>query len=199
LQLVVTAELADINLGHTDQTDESDINLLTRLARANGAEATIKQKKLLIFRAGTAQTASGKKLPPITITRADGDQFNYDENDRDHDYTGVVAYYQDDSKARRTGAHVGTTAKEKRLKGTFANAADAQQAANAEKSRIGRSMATFTINKAIGIPEISTESPVILQGIKTAIDTLHWIVTKATHHYDAGGGLNSYLELEASL
>lgn len=199
LTLSMTSSLKNIDIGHIDQTDESDIHFLTRLARANGAEATIKQKKLLIFKAGTAKTSSGKDLPMITITRADGDGYHYAENDRDHDYTGVVAYYHDDGKARRTGRHVGKEGKEKRLKGTFANEADAEQAAQSEQGRLNRNMATFTITKAIGMPEISTENPVQLSGFKTSIDKLKWIVAKAIHHFEKNGGLTTDIELESSL
>jgi len=199
LTLTMTSALQGINLEHVDQTDESDIHMLTRLAKAYGAEVSIKQKRILIFKAGTAQTASGKSLPKILITRADGDQFTYSENDRDHDYTGVVAYYQEDGKAKRTGAHVGTDTKEKRLKGTYASEAQAEAAANAEKARLNRNMATFTITKAIGIPQISTESPVGLQGFKPQVDKLSWIVSKATHRLDPKSGITTELELEASL
>lgn len=199
LTLNMTDALKNINLEHVDQTDESDIHLLTRLAKAYGAEVSIKQKRLLIFKAGTAKTSSGKPLPKILITRADGDKPHYSENDRDHDYTGVVAYYQDDDKARRTGVHVGDDTKEKRLRGTYASPEQAEAAANAEKDRLNRNMATFTLTKPIGMPEISTESPVELQGYKPQIDKLDWIVSRAIHHLEVKGGITTDLELEASL
>ena len=60
-------------------------------------------------------------------------------------------------------------------------------------------MAKFSITTAYGIPEISTESPVKINGFKAEVDKLKWIVEKATHSYAKSGGLVTQLELEASL
>lgn len=208
LKLVITDELANIDLNHVDQTNESDLNFLSRLASQNGAELAVKKDRLLIFTAGTAKTASGKNLPAITITRRMGDQGRYAEEDRDSDYTGVSASYQDKGKAKRTRVTSGNV--EKRgggddpntkthvLKGTFADEASAKRAADAEMAKVNRQKATFSFTTAYGIPAISTESPVKLQGFKQQIDALRWIVAKATHSYSASG-LTTELELEANV
>lgn len=208
LKLVITDELSGIDLKHVDQTNESDLNLLTRLARQNGAEMAVKKDRLLIFKAGTAKTASGKQLPTITITRQDGDQFRYAEEDRDSDYTGVSASYQDKGKAKRTRVTSGKpeirgggndpTTKTRVLKGTFADEASAKRAADAEMAKVKRQMATFSITTAFGIPAISTESPVKLLGFKKQVDGLKWIMDKAVHSYSMGG-LTTQLELEAGV
>lgn len=121
LTLVMTADLKSINLNHIDQTNESDLNLLVRISKQNGAEMAVKKDRLLIFKAGSAKTASGKDLPSITLTRRDGDQFRYSEQDRESDHTGVSASYHDTGKAKRETVTAGTEGKVKKLKGTFAN------------------------------------------------------------------------------
>ncbi|OTG94229.1 contractile injection system protein, VgrG/Pvc8 family [Acinetobacter sp. ANC 3832] len=199
LQLIMTNQLKTIDLHHIDQTNESDLNLLARLAKLNGAEMAVKKDRLLIFKAGSAKSASGKDLPTITLTRNDGDQFRYSEQDRESDYTGVTAGYQNTGKAKREIAHSGEKGKIKRIKGTFANQAEAERAAHAKMAEIKRQMAKFSINLALGMPQISTESPVKLDGFKNKIDQLNWIVEKATHSFAKNGGLTSQLELEASL
>lgn len=209
LILVMTNDLKAINLAHVDQTNESDLNLLQRLAKQNGAEMAVKKDRLLIFKAGSAKTASGKDLPAITLTRNDGDQFRYNEQDRESDYTGVSAGYQDLGKATRKRVTSGSpekrgggndsNTKTKVIKGTFASKAEAQRAADAKMAEIKRQMAKFSITTAYGIPEISTESPVKLSGFKAEVDKLKWIVEKATHSYAKNGGLVTQLELEASL
>lgn len=133
------------------------------------------------------------------MTRNDGDQFRYSEQDRESDYTGVTAGYQNTGKAKREIAHSGEKGKIKRIKGTFANQAEAERAAHAKMAEIKRQMAKFSINLALGIPEISTESPVKLDGFKNEIDQLNWIVEKATHSFAKNGGLTSQLELESNL
>lgn len=209
LSLVMTNELQSIDLHHIDQTNESDLNLLARLAKQNGAEMSVKKDKILIFKAGTAKTASGKDLPSITITRKLGDQFRYSEQDRDSDYTGVSASYHDQGKAKRERTTAGKVeergggddkdTKTKALKGTFASKEEAQRAADAKMAEIERKKATFSISLAYGVPSISTESPVKLQGFKTQIDAMKWIVEKATHNYDRSAGLTTQLDLEAKL
>ncbi|OTG92719.1 hypothetical protein B9T24_15240 [Acinetobacter sp. ANC 4654] len=199
LTLVMTADLKAINLAHVDQTNESDLNLLQRLAKQNGAEMAVKKDRLLIFKAGSAKTASGKNLPTITLTRNDGDQFRYSEQDRESDHTGVSASYQDTSKAKREKAVAGEKGKVKHLKGTFANKEEAARASKAKMAEIKRQMAKFSITTAYGIPEMSTESPVKLNGFKAEVDKLKWIVEKATHSYAKSGGLTTQLELEAGI
>lgn len=199
LTLVMTDDLKAINLAHVDQTNESDLNLLQRLAKQNGAEMAVKKDRLLIFKAGSAKTASGKDLPAITLTRNDGDQFRYSEQDRESDHTGVSASYQDTGKAKREKAVSGEKGKVKHLKGTFANKEEAERASKAKMAEIKRQMAKFSITTAYGIPEISTESPVKLDSFKTEIDKLKWIVEKATHSYAKSGGLTTQLELESNL
>lgn len=99
-------------------------------------------------------------------------------------------------KAKREIAHVGEQGKVRRLKGTYANQAVAQHAANAKMSEIKRQKSKFSIRLAIGMPEISTESPVVLRGFKKEIDVMSWIVSEATHTFDNNGGLVSVAELK---
>ena len=143
------------------------------------------------------------------MTRSDGDQFRYNEQDRESDYTGVSASYQDLGKATRKRVTSGNpekrgggndpSTKTKVIKGTFASREEAQRATDAKMAEIKRKMAKFSINLALGMPEISTESPVKLDGFKKEIDSLKWIVEKATHSYSKSNGLITQLELESNL
>ena len=63
---------------------------------------------------------------------------------------------------------------------------------------IKRQMAKFSISTAFGIPSISTETPMNLDGFKPQVDKLKWIVEKATHRYSTSG-LTMQLELEANI
>ncbi|MEN8319767.1 contractile injection system protein, VgrG/Pvc8 family [Acinetobacter junii] len=198
LTLVMTTDLKSINLNHIDQTNESDLNLLVRISKQNGAEMAVKKDRLLIFKAGSAKTASGKDLPSVMLTRNDGDQFRYSEQDRESDHTGVSASYYDTGKAKRETVTAGTEGKVKKLKGTFANKEEADRASKAKMDEIKRQMAKFSITTAFGIPSISTESPVKLDGFKPQVDRLKWIVEKATHTYSESG-LITQLELEATI
>ncbi|GLR13280.1 late control protein D [Chitinimonas prasina] len=209
LQPAITADLAKQPIAHIDQTSESDINLLSRLAAMFDAVATVKAGRLLFIKAGAAQTASGQPLAAVTITRQDGDSHHFTVGDREA-YTSVQAHYQDTK-----GAHKGTITwpdKPKRKKGdkrttnstdsvktlrhTYANSANAKRAAKSEWERIQRGMATFSLTLAHARPELFPELPATVQGFKSAIDALPWIVTKATHRL--ADGFTTEVELEVA-
>ncbi|ELW4736262.1 phage late control D family protein [Escherichia coli] len=86
----VAPELANIPLPHVDQSQESDVKFLTRLAERNGGEVSVKAGKLLLLKAGRGVTASGKAIPLVKISRSDGDRHQFSIADRGA-YTGVTA------------------------------------------------------------------------------------------------------------
>ena len=200
LELSIAPNLAAITVGHVDQTDESDIHLLTRLCHQYGAVVNIKHGKLLIFTANANVSASGLPLDLTVITRQTGDQFRYSVEDRQSDYDNVSASYQDTGKATRKTVNINDDkTKTKRLKGTYKSKDAADAAANAEAKRMKDQQANFSINSAYAYPAVSTESPIQLQGFKAEIDALKWTVDKATHSYSKSSGLTTQLDLVASL
>ena len=200
LTLSIKPELVSIDVGHVDQTDESDIHLLTRLCHQYGAVVNIKHGKLLIFTANTNVSASGHPLDITIITRQTGDQFRYSVEDRQSDYDNVSASYQDTKTAtRKTVNNNEAKTKTRRLKGTYKSKEAATAAANAEAKRIKEEQAKFSITTAYAYPAVTTESPITLQGFKADIDALKWTVDKATHTYGKSSGLTTQLELLASL
>ena len=200
LELAIRPELASINTGHVDQTDESDIHLLTRLCHQYGAVVNIKHGKLLIFTANSNQTASGTALTLTEITRRIGDSYRYSVEDRQSDYDGVSASYQDKNEAKRKTVNSSDAkSKNKKLKGTYKSKDAATAAADAEDKRMKEQQAKFSIATAYAYPAVTTESPITLQGFKAEIDALKWTVDKATHSYSKSSGLTTQLELLASL
>ena len=87
-------------IAHIDQTDESDANFLSRLAEQYGAIATVKHGIFLFIPIGTAQTASGKDIEPVVITRQSGDSHNF-SYDTANAYNAVRAYYTDKKTGKK--------------------------------------------------------------------------------------------------
>lgn len=106
VQAVIADTLAAQAIAHLDQTDESDANLLTRLARDFDAIATIKDGRLLFMRAGQGTTASGQPLPPVNLTRNNGDSHRFTVADRGA-YTGVKAYWHNTRTGKKDEVLVG--------------------------------------------------------------------------------------------
>ena len=94
----IPTSLATQHIQHIDQTNESNINLLSRLAKMFDAIFTVKSGTLLFMKTGLGISVSGKALTTHTITRASGDQHQFSIADRDT-YTGVKALYQDMQQA----------------------------------------------------------------------------------------------------
>lgn len=87
-------------IAHIDQTNESSINLLTRLAEQYDAIATVKNGNLLFIEAGGGKTASGKPLPVIQLTRQSGDSHRFAIAEGDN-YTAVKAYWHNADTGKR--------------------------------------------------------------------------------------------------
>jgi len=61
---------------------------------------------------------------------------------------------------------------------------------------VKRGAATFTLDLAVGRPDVFPEMPVKLVGWPDAITAYAWIVAKARHKLDGNGGYLTSLELE---
>jgi len=199
LELSIKPNLSTINVGHVDQTDESDIHLLTRLCHQYGAVVNIKHGKLLIFTANSNVSTSGHPLDITIITKRTGDRYRYSIEDRQSDYDNVSASYQDKGAAKRSTVDTKGGSKTKKLKGTYKSKDAANAAAQAESKRIKDRQAKFSISTAYAYPAVTTESPITLQGFKAEIDALKWTVDKAVHDYGKSSGLTSQLDLLAPL
>lgn len=192
----VDQALAAIKIAHLDQTNESDMHFLTRLARQHDAVATVKKKHLLFMPINGTKTSKGEKLPTIRITRKDGDQHRWSSSARDA-FDGVRAWWSNSVNGRRKEVIAGKkTRNVKTLKETYASEQDALTAARAEMQRLQRGMATFTLTLAMGRPEITAQSPITVSGFKPEIDGQDWLVKEVTHSMDDGSGWTSQVKME---
>ena len=191
----VDAALAKTALKQLQQANESDINLITRLGKRYDAVATVKAGALLFAPIGSGTTPSGKALPTLTITRADGDQHRYSTTDRNA-YSGVRAYWTDKAGANRKSVLVGESGNAKRLRESYASEKVAREMAEAEWKRLQRGESTLGYTLAIGNAAIYPEMHVRVSGFKPEIDDTQWLVAKATHTLSGSSGYTTALELE---
>lgn len=106
LKPAIADKFKEIKIEHMDQHNESDANMLTRLAKDYGAVGTIKSGHLLFIERGSGKTASGEAIPNATINRRDGDQHSYRESARNEKVEGVRAYYHDLKTGKREKVEV---------------------------------------------------------------------------------------------
>lgn len=196
LNPVVGDTLGKITIPHIDQTHESDMAFLTRLAKRYDAVMTVKDGNLLFMPVGQGVTVSGKELPTIAIERSSGDQHRYHVAEREN-YAGVRAFWHSGGAGKRKSLIVGgeTERNIKVLPETYATEAEARAAATSEFSRTKRGQATMNYTLALGRAEIIPELPVTVSGFKPEIDATEWLVRRASHTISEGGFLTT-IELE---
>jgi phage protein D len=196
LKPTAAAALAKIIIPHIDQTHESDMSFLSRLAKRYDAVMTVKDSRLLFMPIGEARTASGQALSVLAIERHSGDQHRYHVAEREN-YAGVKAFWHSTSKAKRNSLIVGgeTTHNIKVLPEIYPTEYEARIAAQSELKRTQRGQATMDYTLALGRPEIFPELPVTVSGFKPEIDETPWLVRRARHSI-SDMGLVTNLELE---
>ena len=100
LKSQVEKELASRFIDHIDQTNESDINLLTRLAEEHDAMCTVKNGTLLFMPLGKGKTVTGKDIPLRKSTRKNGDNDNFSIAESEN-YKAVRVYWHDTATGKR--------------------------------------------------------------------------------------------------
>jgi hypothetical protein len=111
LKVSVNSELAAIPVAHVDQSKESDLSFMSRIAQQFGGEMTIKQGMLFILKPGAGVVAGGQRLPTATIRRSEGDKYSFSIADRDA-VTCIIVNILDTSKPKRQTSQVVLTRKQ---------------------------------------------------------------------------------------
>ncbi|HEC2625602.1 TPA: phage late control D family protein [Raoultella planticola] len=216
---VISEQLMNAEIDHADQTQESDMSFLTRMADLLGAIATVKNGSLLFILPGGGVSANGKALPEFAITRSSGDRHSFRIADRDA-YTGVQAYWLDlefgkkkkvmvKARKKKTQKKPRSSAREGDyiagedgnvfvLRTTYSSETAAQRAAVAKWQQLKRGAAEFSMTLAYGRADLYPEMHGTVLGFKTDINNQDWIIAKATHSID-DGGFKTQLELEAKI
>lgn len=213
--------MSDLTVDHIDQTNESDGNLITRLAKLYGAIAAVKNGNLLFIKQGQAKTASDKPIPVMTIIRSLGDGHQFSMADRGA-YTGVVANWLNTRttekpvvkvKRKRKAANTarpkepeekqgeyltGTDENVLTLRTTYASKHNAQRAAKSNWERLQRGAAKFSIQLAKGRADLYPEVPIKVSGFKKQIDEADWTLVTVTHSV-SDSGFTTALELEMKI
>lgn len=190
----VSEALDNIVIPHIDQTEESDVHLLTRLARQYDAVAKPANGFLLFVVKGEAKAASGQNLTPVVINKTQLIQHRMNQADRGK-YAAVRTFWHDVSDGNRKPI---VTSEDKPLytiRESFPDAAQAADAGSAKLKVLQRGEATLSLT-VIGNTQIQAEAPLIVSGLRGPIDG-QWLIKRAEHQLDASQGLTTRLDAEA--
>jgi phage protein D len=185
LKPAVSPSLSSIALPHTDQSSESDMNLLVRLAKRYDAIAKPAGGNLVFAARGESQSVGGVELPRITLQRNECSDFRLTLARRDSPGT-VIAYYRDAAKAERREVKVGTGDPVKRLRLQYRDKDSAKAAAQAEQRKRARGEAKLSL-RFPGRPDVTAEATIILPDSWREGVAGEWLVTHAEHYLGPQG------------
>ena len=170
---------------HIDQTDETDLNFLTRLAHDNGAIFKSVDGRLLFLEESAAVSNSGKELTRIDLLLSDiQPAWEVEIEDREI-YNSVEIRWHDTNKGEEVSAVVGGGEPVRRMPRVFPNSGDAVRAGAAEMLRLSRGNQKVSITVQ-GDPLIFAESPLFLD-FQDSLISSNWIVKSCTHPISSSG------------
>lgn len=197
-EAAVSAAAGDVKPGHLDQINESNMALLTRVARDNGLLFKPGGGKLVMCKEGESTSAGGQPLPVVALGRKQLTSWRMTIKRREA-AAKVIATYRDLGAAQTKEVEVtaggggdrgpaGVT-QTKRLRKIYQSEAAAKQAAQAEAGRASRAGVQLSLTLP-GNPELMAEGRLQLTGVRHGVDGL-WLIKRVTHQIDSGGWRSS--------
>ena len=192
----VSETLAGVAIEHIDQTEESDMNLLTSLSKQYDAVAKPAEGRLLFVSRGTGQRASGRDLR-IAIHRNQTSDHRVTLADRGQ-YGAVVAHWHDVEAGEKLQERAGDGEPVYTLRHPYPNAAEAQAAARSKLRALNRGTGALSLTLKNGMPALLAESNnpdnpalvaqtrLVLSGFRKGVDG-DWVATRVTHEISANG------------
>lgn len=175
----VAAELASVMFTHIDQTQESNIHLLTRLAQQHNGIAKVTHDALILAKAGASMSMSGLNLSSVVINKNQVSDYHCSLTDRAK-YKAVTATWHN----KLTGQNIAVSTSEEKpafmLRHTYDDEQKAIEAARAKLEDL--TQGTNTVDVTLdGNPNLFAESPLVLMGFRPGVSGTTWTVTRVEH------------------
>jgi len=181
----VSDSLKALKLPHLDQSDESDINFLLRVAKRYDVICKAAGGKLLFLKRGESSLAS------VSLSRWDLSSWRMTQSSKDSAGT-VIAYWNERKNAKRHEVKVGEGEPVRRLKHGYADAKSAQVAAQSALDTARRGEETLSLTLP-GNPVLSAEMPLEISEVREGING-NWIIEQVTHTIDKSLGYSCGVE-----
>ena len=177
---------AGIDIPHLDQTNESDLHLLARLAKEHDAIAKPVREFLVFVPKGTAKSFTGKTMPVIDVAASQIQQHRCSQTERAK-FGSVTAFWYDLRSAEKQSVTIGIDLPAFSLRNTYSCEEEAVNAAKAKLVQLGRGTATLSLIM-IGNPLVQAEGRICLNGLRSPLNG-DWVISRAEHQIDASGYL----------
>ncbi|VVE34946.1 contractile injection system protein, VgrG/Pvc8 family [Pandoraea fibrosis] len=184
LKARVSPSLASVQLPTTHQTEESDLHLLTRIAREFDAIAKPAAGHLLFVKKGQSVDAAGRPLPTVQVTKSGKTSVRVIEADRDR-YRSVLAYFHDPNSGRRVPVRFDIGEPTFTLRYNYANRDQAFAAARAKRHALDRNAKQLNVSMP-GDALAVAESPLKVSGFREGVNG-DWVASGVYHDFSRQG------------
>lgn len=173
-----------------DQRNESDFNFITRLAKQYDCTAKVASGKLVVLPRQGGQSASGKAIGTVTISRADVSRYSFRLGDRSTQ-KAVKTQHQDKATGKLNVVELGNDDAPAGLPGVhtdrhiYPNKSAAEQAAKARLAAFNRSTAAVRL-EMVGRTDLFAERTINAQGFKNGLDG-EYLVDSVEQVFTASG------------
>ena len=181
---VVAKEFESIKLNHIDQTYESDINLLVRLATEHGAVIKVTSERLCCVKEKEAEKANGQAMPTTPIAQQQVTSWNVSYTNKSN-FAAVETRWHDKKVAKTLTFQTGDGKPVYQHTQIFASEDAAKSAAYAQLKRFAQNNSKLSL-KLIGNMEMAAERKIELGGFREGVDGL-WVCQSVTHELTGSG------------
>lgn len=180
----VHPELSKVKIGHIDQSNESDLHFLTRLAKRIGGNFKLADGQIIMNKAGAGTLPSGSQAPVFDIPETGTLEWSGSGSERGS-YGSSSAAWHDTEEGERKTVVVGEGKPRYRDRKLYKTEDEARQAAQAVLSGLNRGKRSFNVSLP-GKPEIFAGARMNATEYDPDVDGLYGIKS-AVHTLDSGG------------
>ncbi len=200
LNAICNEELGAITLDHIDQTSESDMALMNRLARQYGAVSKVADENWLFLKMGEGKNASGtKSLPVHTISKSSCSNYQFNSNSRTES-SSAVAKWQNPNTGETGVVRSGTGEPAFQILYQYPTKEEAQAAADAKAKTLtdGSDTFGFSTEATHQLVKAFAEGHVKPEGWRSEISDRNWCIKQITKQLTPRSGLSIDIECESA-
>ncbi|XPV77921.1 MAG: contractile injection system protein, VgrG/Pvc8 family [Desulfovibrio sp.] len=183
LSPAISEELKGHALSHIDQVGESDLNMLTRIARDVEAITKVGNGKLIFAKESKGKTTSGKTMPVVNLRKEEISTYSVKIAERAA-YKSVVAKWRDTDNAKDVQEKAGSGEPAFIIRHVHKDQKSALDAARSRLNQYQRGKAALSLTLP-GRSDLRAESKLHLSGLPDGVNGV-WTVKRVTHELGAG-------------
>ncbi len=185
MEAAVDQELGKNKIKHIDQSNESGMHFLSRLAKDYDAIFKVAQQKIIFAQRGMGLSVGGAAMQSMQINLTPKISYSLETDDKNA-FDKIIVYYHDKGKGGRVKVEKGDGDNAYEHKRTLPTKEEAEKKAEALLNQKARACFKLELTMA-GVPSLTAETPIII--IEPSIPLMNgiWIIKKVIHSLSPTG------------